>query len=233
MAIHRPLTPLEEEEANRTRRELAELAFMVGLLWARRERSALAMAGVLTAEELIAQVRATAAGTIGDIRSEAAENGVGSAGRQLPTLSLSTPSIAGLALYPVWRTVRRYASGWGGFLKQAEREGLSRAEAARKASAEMSRTAAGIAGTEASQAYNGARRKAVLAASRSTNLVLLEKWVTEFGPNTCERCDFADGQIVRAGDDFPEGVPGAVHPRCHCTSIFLYETPEAAWLLTG
>lgn len=209
----------------------------MGLFWARRARAVLPLARVQTSEQIADTAGIIAAGTIGAIRSRAVQAGVETARGQLQTLSLETPAVRAVqGLYPASVTVRRYTSDLRVEIKAAEAEGLSKADAVEQALIKLEGRGAAIAETETSQAWNLGRRKAVKDAVReakSHGLVVLECWVTEFGPNTCERCEFADGETIRLGDTFSEGVPGAVHPRCKCTSIYLYETPEAAWLLTG
>lgn len=230
----RQLTPREQREADRTRAEVAALAALALLWWQRRESWILASAGALTSADLTQRVKLGALAAIGTIRSRAAEEGVSSAKRQLPTLSLAVPSLATLpGLYPAAITARGYATDWGGKVRELTAQGLPVPRAAVEASAAMRDRAAGIAATEASQAHSAARRKAVKVSASKAGLVVLERWVTEFGPNTCERCEWADGETIRLGEDFTEGVPGGVHPRCKCTSIYLYETAESAWLLTA
>lgn len=234
MAITRPMTPREEREANRTRDEVAALAALAALWWRRRQSWLLASAEGLSLAELTNRLRLGTLQTIGDIRARASEEGVSSAKRQLPSLALAVPSLVTLAgLYPAAITARRYAKDFGDRVKVLQGQGVPTGRAAVEVAAEMESRAAGIAGTEASQTHSIARRKAVKVAASKAGLVVLERWVTEFGPNTCERCDWADGETIRLGESFTEGVPGGVHPRCHCTSIFVYETAETAWLLTA
>lgn len=234
MTIQRPLTTREQAEADRSRDEVKAAALAAALLWGHRESLAIAAAASVPIGELINRVRRSAAGSIGEIRGSAAAQGTESVRRQLPTLTVAAPAIAAIAgLHIVGVTTRRYAIDWGAALRSWLGQGAPKATAAELATRQLQGRAAGIAGTEASQTYNGARRTAARAASRGTGLVALERWVTEFGPNTCHRCEFADGETIRLGDDFAEGIPGAVHPRCHCTSIYLYEDPATAWLLTS
>lgn len=53
-------------------------------------------------------------------------------------------------------------------------------------------------------------------------LVTYEIWVTNFGPNTCERCASLHGAIFKKG----EGPQPPLHPHCRCQRKFHHQ----AWI---
>lgn len=232
--IQRELTPREQREADRTRERLAELAALMGLFWVRRARSLLPLASVQTSEQFLRSASIVTAGSIGAIRFRAVQEGVQAARDQLPGLTIEVPPVSTITgLYPAPTTVRKHVRALADEIRKAEAEGASKVEATERAIITLEKPGIRIAETETSQTWNLGKRKAAIKAAKRAGLVALERWVTEFGPNTCERCDHADGETIRLGDTFTEGIPGAVHPHCHCTTIILYERPETAWLLTG
>lgn len=83
-----------------------------------------------------------------------------------------------------------------------------------------------IARTEAAEAFSEQRR-AVLrdAEERGIAVLLYRQWNARFD-NTCQVCAGAHGIIVPAGQPFPDGEPGAVHPNCQCWFDVL--TPDEA-----
>lgn len=50
---------------------------------------------------------------------------------------------------------------------------------------------------------------------------LFKQWDAELDEGTCDVCGYAHGTIVLATEDFPEGTPGHVHPRCRCQEHLL------------
>lgn len=94
------------------------------------------------------------------------------------------------------------------------------ADAARWATTRAELTAA----TEASEAWNAAREQAIRDAIRREPALRLEffkVWDSELDKRTCDICAHAHGTIVLADEDFPDGTPGHVHPRCRCTEHLL------------
>lgn len=73
--------------------------------------------------------------------------------------------------------------------------------------------------TENAEAFNHERRDAV--AQLAERYALVEVWDATLDKRTCEECLKLDGTRAPVGVGFPGGaVPGAVHPRCRCTSHF-------------
>lgn len=114
-----------------------------------------------------------------------------------------------------------YATRW---LKKAE--GDTVAQAARLASKDTLGSLNRIAVTESAEAYGEGRQKAVDAlpiyegrppggAHVETTRSLLKVWDAQL--DACPVCKMADGTIVGIKENFPQGVPGAVHPHCLCT----------------
>jgi hypothetical protein len=50
---------------------------------------------------------------------------------------------------------------------------------------------------------------------------MVKQWDATLDKRTCTTCEHAHGVWIPVGQDFPEGEPGAVHPRCRCVSTFL------------
>ena len=114
-----------------------------------------------------------------------------------------------------------YATRW---LKKAE--GDTVAQAAKVASKDTLGSLNRIAVTESAEAYGEGRQKAVEAlplyegsAARGGHVEtvrsLLKVWDAQL--DACPICKLADGTIVGIKENFPQGVPGAVHPHCLCT----------------
>ena len=172
--------------------------------------------------------RNTVAG-IEQARKEGSEAGLKQLRTELPNLPIEPRSaLAGLGLYASVLTARRYVERW---LRIANASDGPPIVAARDAAQAVKGQALGIVRTETSQAFSVIRRKAALRAARRADVVILERWDAVLDHSTCEHCEFADGETIKLGDSFSEGIPGLVHPRCRCTSHYLYEDPETAWLL--
>ena len=54
-------------------------------------------------------------------------------------------------------------------------------------------------------------------------------WDASLDKRSCQTCSHAAGKSVPVGEDFPEGEPGGVHPRCRCVPTFL----PASWVDFG
>ncbi len=79
-----------------------------------------------------------------------------------------------------------------------------------------------IAITENAQAINEQRREVISQLTSQYNVPLVEVWDATLDQRTCESCMALDGAESIDGAGFPGGeVPGAVHPRCRCTSHFI------------
>jgi hypothetical protein len=117
------------------------------------------------------------------------------------------------------RAARGYASSWLIVARRARDAGVRRpAVAATRAQAwrlEMGVTTenAWAAGQEKDRIYRDfARKNARLARG------LLKVWDAELDRRTCPTCEGAHGEMVPLHDEFSNGVPGGVHPRCRCSS---------------
>ncbi len=51
-------------------------------------------------------------------------------------------------------------------------------------------------------------------------IVLFKEWNADLDRRTCPICEGAHGTIRPVGVSFPEGEPGAVHPRCRCMEFW-------------
>ena len=123
-------------------------------------------------------------------------------------------------MYRAQRYANNYARQW---VKKAE--GDTVAAAAKVANAGTHGSLTRTAVTESSQAFGDGRAKALdglpiyegrpdgSAAHKSRSL--LKVWDAML--DACPICALADGTIVGIRENFPQGVPGAVHPHCMCT----------------
>ena len=92
-------------------------------------------------------------------------------------------------------------------------------EAARDAVRWASTRAETTAATEAAESWSVARDVSLddaLARDPRLSLELVKVWDAELDKRTCDVCANAHGTIVGIDEDFPDGTPGGVHPRCRC-----------------
>ena len=92
-------------------------------------------------------------------------------------------------------------------------------EAARDAVRWASTRAELTAATEVAESWTTARDLSLEdALSREPRLALelVKVWDAELDKRTCDVCANAHGTIVGIDEDFPDGTPGGVHPRCRC-----------------
>jgi hypothetical protein len=116
----------------------------------------------------------------------------------------------------VTRAARGYATRWG---ESAAESGSFRV--ATSEAAPMLRTAAR---TEASHAFTYARDQ-VLSSIHTD--ILYKVWDSILdAQRTCRVCSRAHGTVVRLHEQFPQGMPGGVHPNCMCSEQIL-----PAWLI--
>jgi hypothetical protein len=70
--------------------------------------------------------------------------------------------------------------------------------------------------TETASAFNDARDQAARAAAHESGVVLWKVWDSTLDKRTCPFCERLHGSAVPASENFPEGTPGSIHPRCRC-----------------
>lgn len=75
-----------------------------------------------------------------------------------------------------------------------------------------------IAVTESAKAYNETRQTIADRIKPPPNSVLVKEWDAEL--DACPYCAAEHGTVVLAADNFPGGIPGAVHPRCQCIAQY-------------
>jgi SPP1 gp7 family putative phage head morphogenesis protein len=112
-----------------------------------------------------------------------------------------------------------------GLRRHVELAGLEDVEVAAADSARWVRNRAELtAATESAEAFNDSRIRSLDDIGRRdpwATLELFKVWDSELDKQTCPVCERAHGTIVRIDEDFPDGTPGGVHPRCRCTSHVL------------
>jgi hypothetical protein len=74
-----------------------------------------------------------------------------------------------------------------------------------------------------------AERELVALERRQPREQWWKVWDASLDKRTCPKCESAHGKSVRVGEDFPEGEPGGIHPRCRCEPTFL----PASWVDFG
>jgi hypothetical protein len=92
-------------------------------------------------------------------------------------------------------------------------------EAARDAVRWATNRAELTAATEAAESWSVARDVSLddaLARDPRLSLELVKVWDAELDKRTCDVCARAHGAMVGIDEDFPEGTPGGVHPKCRC-----------------
>lgn len=127
--------------------------------------------------------------------------------------------------YEAWRAhraVQGYLNGWRRAADLAAADGVSDVTGAAFAAngwrVDLTAT------TEVAEAYNTARDRALdetLWRSPAIAGQLFKVWDATLDKRTCGTCEHAHGTIVLADEDFPDGVPGRVHPRCRCIEHLL------------
>lgn len=108
------------------------------------------------------------------------------------------------------------ANGYSKALDAQRARGLTIPEAAAKVTHKIDTAAI----TEASQAFTRGQSDALIQVPRVSDQ-LWKVWDAVRDKRTCPVCWGAHGTIVRARDPFPQGEPGAVHPRCRCSALYL------------
>lgn len=119
------------------------------------------------------------------------------------------------------RIGRSFAKRWSIARDRAAEEGLAtpRRAASRATLPRLNSTIA----TETSQAFSGARRAAAADVERALadanpdnigDMVVGLRWFAVL--DACPACSANDGETIRAGDTWPSGSPGDVHPNCRC-----------------
>lgn len=103
----------------------------------------------------------------------------------------------------------RYAKRW-----LANAAGETTRAAATAANAATQGSLRRIAVTESAEAFNTGRAKLIRVVRRRE---LWRVWDATLDRRTCSICEGADGTIVGADENFPDGEPGAVHPWCRCS----------------
>lgn len=133
------------------------------------------------------------------------------------TLGVRAGLNVGVALREVARDIARardvarsYANRW---LMEARQNGMLGASSATRHWLER------IATTESAEAFNSAR-----AAGATRFFGMYRVWDAQLDKRTCVVCSNADGTIVPVNAQFPDGEPGAVHPRCRCSWTLLSAT---------
>jgi hypothetical protein len=95
-----------------------------------------------------------------------------------------------------------------------------------------------VATTEAAEAFSAERsavasahagRVASAAAAAGLTLRLAKRWEAVLDKRTCQICESMHGRLIRAHEDWAEGGPGAVHPRCRCYETVELVTAAADW----
>lgn len=142
-------------------------------------------------------------------------------GRELDGLGIEAASLL-LSSADAFPRALRAAQGFvRGLEKHVQLAGLedveeAAADAQRWATSRAELTAA----TESSAAWTSARDDALRDLVRQQPALRYELWKVwdaELDRGTCGTCAEAHGTIVRIDEDFPDGTPGHVHPRCRCS----------------
>lgn len=204
------MTPLErtrqDEKETRERILKAEAAALL-LLLLRRRKLAPGVIDPRDADNVARLLESYLYRDLLDVRSKARAAG-------LADLRRFFPEASGIGLASTVYDARRVQS-------ITQRFGTLVRESAGKPGApgalDMRLTTIGV--TENAEAFNRERREAVLQIAGRAALV--EVWDATLDKRTCEECLKLDGTRAPVGVGFPGGaVPGAVHPRCRCTSHF-------------
>lgn len=79
------------------------------------------------------------------------------------------------------------------------------------------------AATEVAEAFNHERDQAGRRLALERGVILWKVWdaTLDKDKRTCSRCERMHGRAVPASEDFDEGRPGGVHPRCRCVELIL------------
>jgi hypothetical protein len=215
------LTTAEKKQAEQNRKRLlaTEIA-VVGLLLTRRNEAAkAALAAGLSLNSAAARVETAVRGGIQSGRSLAAIAAASQARAEAIALGVDIGTATRRGLEATAEMVRssrianNFAKRW---LKAAQdSEASSAAKAARSANKTTTNWVRLIGSTEGATAYNSGR----LSEARKIlpEQLVQRVWDADHCKNMCSRCGDADGTIVGLRESFPEGEPGSVHPRCHCT----------------
>ena len=110
-----------------------------------------------------------------------------------------------------------YAKRWLSNLRDAQEAGVKDPFRSARLGSDASLQTGAI--TENSHAFNSGRQQAtreIAPLLRRLELDMARVWNAVLDKRTCTHCTRMDGNWVLAGEQFPGGEPGAVHPRCRC-----------------
>lgn len=84
-----------------------------------------------------------------------------------------------------------------------------------------------VAATESSRVFNETREAAYETTARELDPGDRERpwrlWDASLDKRTCPICDRAHGSMVKVGERFRAGSPGAVHPSCRCLDLLVFK----------
>lgn len=75
--------------------------------------------------------------------------------------------------------------------------------------------------TESSEAFSHERDRAARKLVEERRIVVWKVWDASLDRRVCPVCERMHGRAVPAHEDFEEGRPGGVHPRCRCVELLL------------
>jgi len=130
----------------------------------------------------------------------------------------------GLDVFRARRAANGAVGRWRSDVNDIIATGRNRGDAYRAASKQSEPMIKVAARTEASHAFTYTRD--TVLSSIQTDL-LFKVWDSVLDADrTCRICANAHGTTVRLEEDFPQGIPGGVHPNCLCSEQIL-----PAWLV--
>jgi hypothetical protein len=178
-------------------------------------------------ESVAAKVEADAYSAILAAREAGGTAGLRRLAVEVPTLRIGhVPKLtASWYKHPAKQIASRYAARW---YDAAEAVDLSAPEAAKLANQAVTARAKTIAITESSNAFSVERKHEMTRVATDSRIEILERWDSILDHLTCDACQAADGETIALGDAFVEGTPGGVHPRCRCSSHYIYASPNVA-----
>lgn len=224
-----PRTLIESERKHQLQRAgaLAAVTAASAAQWPRMGRRWVDLARWYDLESVAARVEADAYDAILAAREAGGVAGLRRLAVEVPTLRIGhVPRLtASWYAHPARLTAHRYAARW---YDAAEAADLTAPEAAATANQAVSARAKTIAITESSNAFSLERRREMARVAADSRIEILERWDAMLDHLTCDACQSADGETILLGDSFVEGLPGAVHPRCRCTSHYIYASPAVS-----
>lgn len=136
-------------------------------------------------------------------------------------------------------SARSLARRWRVKAALAEVEGAEPRVAARLGMADLQPHVEMVATTEAVEAFSAERSAvaeehaaaivAAAAVAAAAALRLGKQWEAVLDKRTCQICESMHGRIIRAHEEWAEGGPGAVHPRCRCYETAIIVTSADEW----